>query len=133
MAVRKFEDWILEQETPQPANQMAPGGQTPMAGNGNAPPALAHATGDEGDPQQEEQELDELNSQMQRVMGRLLQLIGKMKNKQKGFIVLHTIGQAIQNALNISDTQARQAVVGNMPQFNQQSPHMPPQGIPPQV
>ena len=134
MAVRKFEDWIAEQEA-QPANQMSPGGQTPMAGNSNAPPALAHTTGDEGNPQQEEQELDELNSQMQRVMGRLLPLIGKMKNKQKGFTVLHAIGQAVQNALNISDSQAKQAVVGNMPKFepspgsgdwwNSPSPHGP--------
>lgn len=140
MAVRKFEDWITEQEAPQPANQMAPGGQTQIAGNPHQPPSLASATGDEGNPQQEEQELDELNSQMQRVMGRLLPLIGKMKNKQKGFTVLHTIGQAVQQALNISDSQAKQAVIGAMPKFNhpdpqqnQPNPHMPPQGVPPQV
>lgn len=132
MAVRKFEDWIVEQET-QPANQMSPGGQTPMAGNSNAPPALAHATGDEGNPQQEEQELDELSSQMQRALGRLIPLVKKMKNKQKGLTLLHMIGQAVQEALpTISDGQAKNAVIGNGPQF-QQSPHIPPQGVPPQV
>lgn len=129
MAVRKFEDWIAEQEAPQPANQMAPGGQTQIAGNPHQPPSLASATGGEGDPQQEEQELDELNSQMQRIMGRLIPLVQKMKNKQKGLTLLHMIGQAVQGALpNISDTQAKNAVIGNGPQF--QSPHMPPQQNP---
>lgn len=92
------------------ANNMTLGGDTPTA----AP--LGNTLGD-GEQQQEDAELDELNSQMQRVMGRLLPLIAKMKNRQKGFIVLHQIGQAVQNALKLSDTQVKNATLGNMPRF----------------
>lgn len=129
MAVKKFEDWIVEQEDAGP-NQMSPGGQTQMAGNPHQPPSLANATGDE---QQEDSELDDLSNQMQRIMGRLIPLIKKMKNKQKGMTLLHAIGSAVQEALpTISDTQAKNAVIGNGPQFNH-SPHMPPQQGTPQV
>lgn len=93
------------------AHNMALGGDTPTA----AP--LGNTLGAED--QQEELELEELNSQMQRVMGRLLPLIAKMKNRQKGFIVLHQIGQAVQNALKLSDTQVKNATLGNMPRFDE--------------
>lgn len=101
--------------TPQSAqaNQMAPGGTTPMAGT-----PLGNVTGDEQE-QQENQELDELSNQMQRIMGRLLPLVGKMKNKNKGLHVLGVIGSAIQSAFpQISDTMARKAVTGDLPMQN---------------
>ena len=124
MAIKKFEDWIVLQENEGAGpNQMSPGGQTQMAGNPHSPPALANATGDE---QQEESELDDLSSQMQRILGRLIPLVKKMKNKQKGLTLLHAIGQAVQETLNVSDTAAKNAVVGNGPQFNA-APHTPPQ------
>ena len=132
MAIKKFEDWIVLQENEGAGpNQMSPGGQTQMAGNPGwggrrlLPDyaALANATGDE---QQEESELDDLSSQMQRILGRLIPLVKKMKNKQMGLTLLHAIGQAVQETLNVSDTAAKNAVVGNGPQFNA-APHTPPQ------
>jgi len=95
------------------ANQMAPGGSTPMAGNPGSPP-LGNATGDD---QQENLELDELSNQMQRIMSRLLPLVARMKNKTKGIHVLGVIGNAIQSAFpQISDAMARKAVTGDLPQ-----------------
>jgi len=129
MAVKKFDEWITEQENMQP-NMMDPSGHTPMAG-GNAP-ALGNAMGDE----QEEQETKHLSQSLMSALDRLLPKIAKLKNKQAGIEVVETILNKVHEALpQITQTVLMKIVKGTMqpqqqPQQQAPSPHMPP--MPPQ-
>jgi hypothetical protein len=63
----------------------------------------------------EDRDLKMLNSQMQNVLSKLLNLVSKMKNKNKGYALLHQIGQTIQSATGASDTNMRKALFGQLP------------------
>lgn len=65
--------------------------------------------------QDDDAELDVLNSQMQKLMQRLTFLISKTHNKNKGYAILHQIGKAVQDATNMSDINAKKALFGQMP------------------
>lgn len=63
----------------------------------------------------ENQELEMLSKQMQTAMGRLINLISRMKNKNKGYALLHQIAQAVQGATGASDINIKNATMGNLP------------------
>jgi len=64
---------------------------------------------------EEDKELKVLSSQMQNVLGKLLNLISKMKNKNKGYALLHQIGQSIQSATGASNVNMKKALFGEFP------------------
>jgi hypothetical protein len=63
----------------------------------------------------EDKEMDMLNSQMQTMLKKLMSLISRTKNKKKGMAVLHQIGQAVQSATGMSDINAKNALLGKIP------------------
>lgn len=63
----------------------------------------------------ENQELEMLGKQMQNVMGKLTNLISRMKNKNKGYALLHQVAQAIQSSTGATDNNIKNAALGNLP------------------
>lgn len=131
MAVKKFNEWITEQESvPSSANEMQPGGSTQMAGNAHTPPALGNATSP--DDQQEEEEAKHISQSLMTMLDRLMPKLAKLKNKQAGMEVVSMILDKVHTALpQITQTALMKLVKGTMqPQAGgppQQNPHMPPQ------
>ena len=64
-------------------------------------------------------QLEELNKQIQPLMAKLLRLVGKMKNKNKGYALLGLIGNAVQQATGASDMNVKKAALNQMPQQQQ--------------
>lgn len=132
MAVKKFNEWITEQESvPSSANEMQPGGGTQMAGNPHTPPALGNATSH--DDHQEEEEAKHISQSLMTMLDRLMPKLAKLKNKQAGMEVVSMILDKVHTALpQITQTALMKLVKGTMQQPQaggppQQSPHMPPQ------
>lgn len=133
MAVKKFNEWITEQEqVPAMANQMQPGGHTQMAGQ---PPALGNAaTGHEQEDQQAEEETKHISQSIMTLLDRLTPKLTQMKNKQAGMEVVAMILDKIHTAFpQITQAAFMKLVKGTM-QPQAPNPHMPPmpQGMPQQ-
>lgn len=63
----------------------------------------------------DDKELDVLNSQMKILIGKMKNIISRTSNKNKGYAILHQIAQECQEAMGISDTNLKKAVLGQMP------------------
>jgi hypothetical protein len=132
MAVKKFNEWITEQEKiPSDANDMQPGGATQMAGNPHSPPALGNAASGVGQQeQQDEEEAKHISQSLMTMLDRLMPKLSKLKNKQAGMEVVSMILDKVHTALpQITQTALMKLVKGTMQQQApqpMQSPHMPP-------
>ena len=135
MAVKKFNEWIMEQEqVPSQANEMQPGGTTQMAGTPHAPPALGNVVSGNNQDQEDEQEAKHLSGSLMTILDRLMPKLAKIRNKQAGIEVVSMILDKIHTALpQITQTVLMKLVKGTM-QPQDSSPHMPPQNphMPPQ-
>lgn len=68
----------------------------------------------------EDREAHLLSGQIKTLLTRMQTLISRMKNKNKGYEILGEIGKSVQDAMGITDFNARKAVLGQMPQQRQQ-------------
>lgn len=64
---------------------------------------------------EEDQQLQLLSNQMQIMTEKLINLISRMKNKNKGYALLRQISMAIQNATGATDSNIKNAALGNLP------------------
>jgi hypothetical protein len=66
-------------------------------------------------PDQDEKELHILGSQIEMLLGKIEKIVQRTRNKNKGYELLGKIGNMVQTAMGVTDTNMKKAVLGQMP------------------